>query len=99
MSAYGRVWVAYVRNIDLNQALYNLPEFCIFSAKTTLTMTTQQKKQRLINKIDEIPDHFIDDATNALDAIIEKEQQRKEQFERLLAETSDRYKAVWKALA
>lgn len=62
-------------------------------------MTTVEKKQKLIDKIQELPDHFIDDANNALDAILEKEHQRKEQFDQLLAETSERYHAVWKALA
>lgn len=62
-------------------------------------MTTLEKKQKLIEKIQEIPDHFIDEATNALDAIIEKEQQRKARFEELLAATSEKYKAVFKALA
>lgn len=62
-------------------------------------MTTVEKKQQLVGKIQELPDHFIDEATNALDAILEKEQQRKEKFDQLLAETSERYKAVWQALA
>ena len=62
-------------------------------------MTTLEKKEKLIEKVQAIPDHFIDDATNALDAIIEKEYQRKAEFEDLLAKTSERYKAVFKALA
>jgi len=62
-------------------------------------MTTLEKKQKLIDKIQEIPDQFIDEANNALDAIIDKERQRKETFDRLLTETSERYKEVWKALA
>ncbi len=62
-------------------------------------MTTLEKKQKLIEKIQELPDQVIDDAVSALNAIIQKEQQRNEQFERLLAETSEQYKAVWEALA
>ena len=62
-------------------------------------MTALEKKQKLIDKIQELPDHFIDEANSALDAILEKEQQRKEQFDRLLKVTSEQYKVVWKALA
>jgi hypothetical protein len=62
-------------------------------------MTTLEKRQKLVEKVQELSDYFIDDANNALDAIIEQEQQRKAHFDRLLAETSERYQAVWKALA
>ena len=64
-----------------------------------MIMTALEKKQKLIDKIQELPDHFIDEANSALDAILEKEQQRKEQFDRLLKVTSEQYKVVWKALA
>ncbi len=62
-------------------------------------MTTLEKKQKLIEKVQAMPDQFIDEANNALDAIIEKEHERKAKFEELLAQTSERYKAVFKALA
>ena len=81
---------------SLEIAVVDISYFC---TQTTLIMTTLEKKQKLIDKIQELPDHFIDEANNALDAILEKEQQRKETFDRLLDETSEHYKAVWKALA
>ena len=62
-------------------------------------MNTLEKRQKLVEKVQELSDYFIDDANNALDAIIEQERQRKARFERALAETSERYEAVWKALA
>lgn len=62
-------------------------------------MNTLEKRQKFVEKVQELPDYFIDDANNALDAIIEQEQQSKTPFERTLAETSERYEAVWKALA
>lgn len=70
-----------------------------FYLQIIVTITTLEKKQKLIDKIQRLLDHFIDEANNALDAILKKEQQCKEKFDQLLAETSERYKAVWKALA
>ena len=62
-------------------------------------MTTQEKKQQLIQKVQEIPDHYYDDVNEILDTILATEKQRSERFEKLLTETSVKYKAVWEALA
>jgi ribosomal protein L22 len=63
-------------------------------------MTALEKKQKLIRMANAIPDQFIDEATNALDSIIKKEEQvQEEKFNELLATTSEQYKEVFKDLA
>lgn len=62
-------------------------------------MTTLEKKQKLIEKVQTIPEHYYDDISTLLDTILTTENQRHERFEKLLAETSAKYKSVWEALA
>lgn len=63
-------------------------------------MTALEKKQQIIEKVEQIPETYYDDVNKVLDAMLtQKEADRKERFEKLLAETSVRYKAVWEALA
>ncbi|WP_338874308.1 hypothetical protein WBJ53_01670 [Spirosoma sp. SC4-14] len=63
-------------------------------------MTALEKKQQLIEKVQQIPESYYDDINSILDTILTAQESiRREQFERLLSETSAKYKAVWKALA
>lgn len=63
-------------------------------------MTAPEKKQQLIEKVQQIPESYYDDINSILDTILTAQESiRREQFERLLSETSAKYKAVWKALA
>lgn len=63
-------------------------------------MTALEKKQQLVEKVQQIPETYYDDINTMLDAILSnQETHRRERFEQLLAETSVKYKAVWEALA
>ncbi|WP_461074362.1 hypothetical protein [Spirosoma flavus] len=63
-------------------------------------MTAQEKKQQLVEKVQQIPESYYDDVNKMLDAIMSnQEADRRKRFEQLLAETSAKYKAVWEALA
>lgn len=62
-------------------------------------MTTLEKKQKLVEKVQMVPENYYDDLNQLLDTILTSEQHRKERFEELLAKTSTKYKAVWEALA
>jgi len=63
-------------------------------------MTALEKKQMIIQKIQDMPDELIDDITNLIQYVQEQQQlSRKERFEKLLNETNEKYKKVWVALA
>ena len=62
-------------------------------------MTTLEKKQKLVEKMQMIPENYYDDLSQLLDSILASEKQRNEKFDELLAKTSMKYKAVWEALA
>ncbi|MBN8824976.1 MULTISPECIES: hypothetical protein [unclassified Spirosoma] len=63
-------------------------------------MTTTEKKQLLIEKVQQIPESYYDDINQLLDTILaDQEIHRRKRFEQLLTETSTKYKAVWEALA
>ncbi|MBD2699942.1 hypothetical protein IC229_04805 [Spirosoma sp. BT702] len=63
-------------------------------------MTAQEKKQQLVEKVQQIPESYYDDVNTLLDTILSnQETQRRERFEQLLTKTSVKYKAVWEALA
>jgi len=70
-----------------------------YFCRNTTTMTSLEKKQQLIEKVQAIPDRYYDDVSGLLDTILATEHQRDERFRKLLAETSAKYKAVWEALA
>ena len=62
-------------------------------------MTTLEKKQKLVDKLQMVPENYYDDLNQLLDTILASEKQRNEKFDELLAKTSVKYRAVWEALA
>jgi ribosomal protein L16 Arg81 hydroxylase len=62
-------------------------------------MTMLEKRQQLIQRVQEIPDSTVDEINTLLDAMLEQKKERDERFSKLLTETSKKYKAVWEALA
>lgn len=62
-------------------------------------MSTLEKKQKLVEKMQMVPENYYDDLNQLLDTILISEKQRNEKFDELLAQTSVKYKAVWEALA
>jgi hypothetical protein len=64
-------------------------------------MTTLDKKQLLIKKIEAMPDELIDEVTQLVENVTHKSENEgtKSSFEQLLKETNLKYKKVWEALA
>lgn len=63
-------------------------------------MTQLEKKEQLVKKLQQIPERYYDDVNTLFDTILkDQEAYRREHFEQLLIETSEKYKVVWKALA
>ncbi|GAB4020743.1 hypothetical protein GCM10028808_63330 [Spirosoma migulaei] len=57
------------------------------------------EKQKLVKKMQMVPENYYDDLNQLLDTILASEKQRNEKFDELLAKTSIKYKAVWEAFA
>lgn len=63
-------------------------------------MTTLEKRQRIIQKIEKMPEEFLDDLEKLIEEIeTTKELTGEERFETLLKMTNEKYKKVWEALA
>ena len=62
-------------------------------------MTVLEKRQALIQKIQEIPEEWLEKLDNLLDEIHQNKDLPKNDFEKFLKETTLKYKKVWEALA
>ncbi|MDX2303104.1 MAG: hypothetical protein NW226_09900 [Microscillaceae bacterium] len=63
-------------------------------------MTVIEKKQQIIQKIQEMPDNLLDDMLKILeDLSSKKEKNTDSDFEKYLQETTEKYRKVWEALA
>lgn len=63
-------------------------------------MTVIEKKQQIIQKIQEMPDNLLDDMLKMLeDLSSKKEKNTDSDFEKYLQETTEKYRKVWEALA
>ncbi|MBC8109769.1 MAG: hypothetical protein H7Y04_01775 [Verrucomicrobia bacterium] len=65
-------------------------------------MTVQEKREILINEIQQIPEAFLDDISVFVIALKYKSEKKNisdEDFQKALIETSQKYSEVWKALA
>ena len=63
-------------------------------------MTPLEKKQKIISKIQEMPDDLLDDVYNLMESLAnKKEEASTDDFEKYLKETTEKYRKVWEALA
>ena len=67
--------------------------------KAPTTMTVLEKRQALIQKIQEIPEEWLEKLDNFIDEIHQNKDLSGNDFEKFLQETTLKYKKVWKVLA